>query len=75
MILISGIAASQPKEEVREIDEGSRQTAPDQAQPEQHVYSDDEEGPWYLGKAREEFDRRKNDQARGHGDDEDPIQV
>lgn len=65
---------SQPKEEVREIDEGSRQTAPDQAQPEQHVYSDDEEGPWYLGKAREEFDRRKNDQARGHGDDEDPIQ-
>ncbi|KAK0486142.1 hypothetical protein IW261DRAFT_1453903 [Armillaria novae-zelandiae] len=65
---------SQPKEEVREIDEGSRQTTPDQAQPEQHVYSDDEEGPWYLGKAREEFDRRKNDQARGHGDDEDPIQ-
>ena len=41
----------------------------------------DSEGPWYMGKARDEFNRRKRGQhsgdregARGRSDEEDPVQ-
>jgi len=39
------------------------------------VLVDDEEGPWYLGKARDEFHRRRTGQGNGRPveDDEDPI--
>ncbi|KAH9174932.1 HCP-like protein [Lactarius sanguifluus] len=33
----------------------------------------EDDGPWYMGKAREEFNRRMRD-AAAPGDDEDPIQ-
>jgi hypothetical protein len=36
------------------------------------IFEDD--GPWYMGKARDEFNRRMRD-AAVPGDDEDPIQV
>jgi SEL1 protein len=36
------------------------------------VFEDD--GPWYMGKARDEFNRRMRD-AAVPGDDEDPVQV
>ncbi|KAI0251144.1 hypothetical protein BJV78DRAFT_1282662 [Lactifluus subvellereus] len=34
----------------------------------------EDDGPWYMGKAREEFNRRMRDAAAPPGDDEDPIQ-
>jgi SEL1 protein len=34
----------------------------------------EDDGPWYMGKAREEFNRRMRD-AAAPGDDEDPVQV
>jgi SEL1 protein len=37
-----------------------------------HIFEDD--GPWYMGKARDEFNRRMRD-AAVPGDDEDPVQV
>jgi len=33
----------------------------------------EDDGPWYMGKAREEFNRRMRD-AAAPGDDEDPVQ-
>lgn len=36
------------------------------------IFEDD--GPWYMGKARDEFNRRMRD-AAAPGDDEDPVQV
>lgn len=38
-------------------------------------YLDDEDGPWYMGKAREEFRRRKGSPSQETREDEDPIQV
>jgi hypothetical protein len=37
------------------------------------VAGDDEDGPWYLGRAREEFHRRRRGQPAG--EEEDPIEV
>lgn len=34
----------------------------------------EDDGPWYMGKARDEFNRRMRD-AAVPGDDEDPVQV
>jgi hypothetical protein len=34
----------------------------------------EDDGPWYMGKARDEFNRRIRD-AAVPGDDEDPVQV
>lgn len=38
---------------------------------------EEDEGPWYMGKAREEFHRRRRgkDAGRPGGEEEDPIQV
>lgn len=39
------------------------------------VYPEEEDGRWYIGKASEEFKRRR-DQTSGHRrDDEDPVQA
>ncbi|KAF5383420.1 hypothetical protein D9757_006125 [Collybiopsis confluens] len=45
------------------------------SQPQEPVYSE-EEGPWYMGKARDEFHRKRNGQGRrgAGGEEEDPIQ-
>ncbi|KAL1681892.1 hypothetical protein EV122DRAFT_260478 [Schizophyllum commune] len=39
---------------------------------EERYYEDG--GPWYMGKAREDFRRRKSGEPRGPREDEDPIQ-
>jgi hypothetical protein len=57
----------------RELDEGpvtAGGSTPEAA--EDHLVEDD--GPWYMGKAREEFNRRMRD-AAAPGDDEDPVQA
>ncbi|KAK1230477.1 ERAD-associated protein [Marasmius sp. AFHP31] len=40
------------------------------------MYYEEEEGPWYLGKARDEFHRRKNSEKGGQHtrEEEDPIE-
>ncbi|KAI0302368.1 hypothetical protein B0F90DRAFT_1809833 [Multifurca ochricompacta] len=57
----------------KELDEGpaaSGASAPSEAG-EDPLPEDD--GPWYMGKAREEFNRRMRDSA-APGDDDDPVQ-
>ena len=40
----------------------------------ERLYFEEEDGPWYIGKAKEEFRRRKTARIDGKGE-EDPIQV
>ena len=58
----------------RELDEVPTVTAAGSAPgvDEDRIFEDD--GPWYMGKARDEFNRRMRD-AGAPGDDEDPVQV
>lgn len=44
---------------------------------EEREYYYEEDGPWYFGKAKEEFNRRRDNRAlQGRqGEEEDPIQV
>ncbi|THU78924.1 HCP-like protein [Dendrothele bispora CBS 962.96] len=60
--------------DLREI-ESSQSDASSDSGAEDRVFYDDEEGPWYLGKARDEFHRRRTGQANARrvDDDEDPI--
>jgi len=39
----------------------------------EELFPVEDDGPWYMGKAREEFNRRMRD-AAAPGDDEDPVQ-
>ena len=58
----------------KELDEGSAvggSSAPSES--DDDILPEDD-GPWYMGKAREEFNRRMRD-AAAPGDDEDPVQV
>jgi SEL1 protein len=54
------------------LDEGPAATEGSAPEAEEDLVDDD--GPWYMGKAREEFNRRIRD-AAAPGDDEDPVQV
>jgi SEL1 protein len=57
----------------RELDEVPTVTAGSALEvDDDHTFEDD--GPWYMGKARDEFNRRMRG-AGVPGDDEDPIQV
>lgn len=59
---------------MKELDEGSRQeSSPETFDNEPDV--DDQDGPWYMGKAREEFYRRRGGQMARREEEEDPIQV
>ncbi|KAF5380549.1 hypothetical protein D9615_004708 [Tricholomella constricta] len=42
-----------------------------------HDYYEEEDGPWYLGKAKEEFHKRRNSQQpqKPPSEEDDPIQV
>lgn len=57
-----------------ELEDGRQQdTIPDTKDAPQVV---EEDGPWYLGKAKEEFRKRRTTQAPSNqGGEEDPIQV
>jgi len=57
----------------RELDEGPATTGSPTPETDEDLPVDDD-GPWYMGKAREEFNRRIRD-AAAPGDDEDPVQV
>lgn len=68
---------SPPRAEVRELEERREQdsTGHTQSEPERQ-YHEDDESPWYLGKAKDEFRRRRSGQHGGVQEDEDdPIQV
>lgn len=56
----------------RELDEGPATTGGSTPAADEDVLIEDD-GPWYMGKAREEFNRRMR--AGAPGDDEDPVQV
>ena len=56
----------------KELDEGPATTEGSAPETDEDLVDDD--GPWYMGKAREEFNRRMRD-AAAPGDDEDPVQV
>jgi hypothetical protein len=58
----------------KELDEGSTVGGgPGSSESDEELLVEDD-GPWYMGKAREEFNRRMRD-AAAPGDDEDPVQV
>lgn len=61
----------------KQIDEGKAKEGIEQAPPDDRTFREEEDGPWYFGKAKEEFKRRQNggDANRGRGEEEDPIQV
>lgn len=53
-----------------EIDEGQS------AQSEDSYHAEEEDGPWYPGRAREEFDRRRRGQDQADiNEDDDPVLV
>jgi SEL1 protein len=57
----------------RELDEGPAATDGSAPEADEDLLVEDD-GPWYMGKAREEFNRRMRDAAAPR-DDEDPVQV
>jgi hypothetical protein len=57
----------------RELDEGPATTGSSTPEADEDLLVEDD-GPWYMGKAREEFNRRLRD-AAAPGDDEDPVQA
>ncbi|KAF7298072.1 Ubiquitin-protein ligase [Mycena chlorophos] len=61
---------SPPRAEMRSLDTASQDPSDDPVF-EQERYHDEDDGPWYIGKAREDFRRKK---AQTPGEDEDPIQ-
>lgn len=61
--------------EGRELDEGKQPEATkDSSSSEDDRLVEEEDGPWYYGKAREEFRKRRGGQI-GHREEEDPVQV
>lgn len=57
----------------RELDEGPVVAGGSAPEADDDLLVEDD-GPWYMGKAREEFNRRMRG-AAAPGDDEDPVQV
>ncbi|KAF8633386.1 hypothetical protein AX17_004557 [Amanita inopinata Kibby_2008] len=66
--------------EGRELEDGSKQggsASIDTGKGDEDKYSDDDDGTWYLGKAKEDFHRRKNGKMlpdRQRMEEEDPIE-
>ncbi|KAF8178592.1 HCP-like protein [Mycena galopus ATCC 62051] len=59
--------------EVRSLDsKADMDTSEDPALEQDRPYLDDEDSPWYIGKAREEFRKRKSQPPKT--EDEDPVQ-
>ncbi|KAJ7106038.1 hypothetical protein C8R43DRAFT_1165340 [Mycena crocata] len=58
--------------DIRALDTAAQKDpSEDPALDQERAYLDEEDGPWYMGKAREEFRRRKTQAPR---EDDDPIQ-
>ncbi|KAF7315131.1 Ubiquitin-protein ligase [Mycena indigotica] len=60
----------QPPPRAATIETSNKDTSEDPVF-EKETYHDEDDGPWYIGKAREEFRKKK---AQAPGEDEDPIQ-
>lgn len=71
-----GLVPPSKHNEGKHIDEGHQtEGAVDRLSAEDH-FIEEEDGPWYFGKAKEEFHRRKNTKAgNARREEEDPIQV
>ena len=71
----------QTSNEGRELDDGRKQkegTSLDAGSGDEERYSDEDAGTWYIGKAKEEFNKRRNGQRlpdRRRVGEEDPIEV
>ena len=71
----------QKSNEGRELDDGRKQnedTSLDAGNGDEERYSDEDAGTWYIGKAKDEFNRRRNGQRlpdRRRVGEEDPIEV
>jgi SEL1 protein len=75
-ISLSGDDLSNPSEG-RQVDDGRQKDGildPKSDKDEEHKHFEGEDSPWYLGKAKEEFHKRRN-QAVPSRREEDPIQV
>ena len=60
------------------IEEGSGKTAAGRDAPpvDEEIYMEEEDGPWYPGRAKEEFNRRRRGQdAEAINQEDDPVQV
>jgi hypothetical protein len=73
------VAASPKNGESRELDGGPNDGTNEVDEGESDIGgSNEEDGPWYMGKAKEEFHKRRRgslDHARPPGEEEDPIEV
>lgn len=64
--------------EGRQVDDGRQKDGisdPKSDKDEEHIHSEEEDGPWYLGKAKEEFHKRRSQPVLSRREEEDPIQV
>ncbi len=61
----------------RQIDEKKANVGIEEHAQEDDQMLEEEDGPWYFGKAKEDFNKRRDEQAVDgrRRDDEDPIQV
>lgn len=79
--LTSCVVAVEREPLKREIDPTSHVRSTNDVTPQApHVQEEildgfDDEGPWYLGRAREEFQRRRQQFTRHIDDDEDAVEV
>lgn len=63
--------------EGRQVDDGRQKDGisdPKSDKDEEHIHSEEEDGPWYLGKAKEEFHKRRSQPVLSRREEEDPIQ-
>lgn len=72
--LILSTAFSPKSGEPRELDEGKQRAATEEGLQEERAHVEEEDGPWYFGKAKEEFHRRRSEPRSGR-EEEDPIQA
>ncbi|KAG5642119.1 hypothetical protein DXG03_003590 [Asterophora parasitica] len=68
----AGTSTSQTTEN-RQLD--GKHDAATATEEEEHEYFEEEDnGPWYLGKAKDEFHKRRNQPQKPQSDEDDPIQ-
>lgn len=73
--LMKVIIAPPKSADIRSLDKGTdKDNAEDPVLEQERAYLDEEDGHWYIGKAKEEFRKRKDSQAALR-EDEDPVQV
>jgi len=68
----SAQADSGPQKIGRLLENGQKPEGVDDTPTEHH---EEEDGPWYFGKAKEEFHKRRTQAGNARRGEEDPIQV